>query len=199
MKYFLVKKCMNLIKNKQPHLTSEDLEKIEYGLAGVYLSATKLIVIAIVAMMLGQLKETLFFVLIYALIKTHSYGVHATKSWICLISSILIFIPIPWIAMRAEIPFLIKYIVGAISTIMIFKNSPADTYKRPIINKQKRLKHKLLATLTALIFIIFSVLITNHFIANCFILAILLQSLISSPVVYSIFKLPFNNYLRYSS
>lgn len=199
MKYFLVKKCMNLIRNEQSHLTDEDLEKIEYGLAGVYLSATKLIVIIIVAMILGQFLETIIFISIYALIKIHSYGLHATKSWICLVSSLLIFITLPWIALGAEIPFMVKYIVGIISIIMIYKNSPADTYKKPIINKVKRKKHQLLATITAIIFVILSISITNNFLANCFILSLFLQSLMTSPVIYSTFNLPFNNHLRYSN
>lgn len=197
MKYLPIIKCMNLIKKKQPHLTDVELEKIEYGLAGVYLSATKLIIISIVAILLGQFRETIIFVSIYALIKMHSYGLHATKSWICLMSSLLTFIPLTWLAIHGTIPFIIKYIIGVIGIGMIYKNSPADTYKKPIINKSKRHKHQLYATLTAIIFAILSITINNVFIANCLILALLLQSLITSPVIYSVFNLPFNNYLRY--
>lgn len=199
MKYFLVEKCMNLIRREQSHLTDEDLEKIEYGLAGVYLSTTKLIVVMIVAIILGQFKETIFFIMIYALIKIHSYGLHATKSWICLVSSLLIFIPIPWLAINGTIPFITKYIVGIISVGMIYMNSPADTHKKPIINKAKRRKHQLYATLIATIFVILSLLINNDFISNCFILALILQCFMSSPVIYNIFNLPYNNYLRYSN
>jgi accessory gene regulator B len=190
---------MNLIKKKQSHLTDVDLEKIEYGLAGVYLSTTKLIVIIIIAIILKQFIETIVFIMIYVLIKMNSYGLHATKSWICLVSSILVLISLPWLAVRADIHIIVKFVAGIIATILIFKNSPADTYKKPIINKRKRMRHKLLATFTAILFVILSITITNNFIANCFLLTLLLQSLMTSPVVYATFNLPYNNYLTYSN
>lgn len=199
MKDFFINKCMEIIRNEKSHLTDEDLEKIEYGLVGVYLSVTKLIIIAIVALILGQFKETTIFIMIYAFIKTHSYGLHATKSWICLVSSLLIFIPLTWIAMNGEITLIVKLIAGIIGIGLIYKNSPADTHKKPIIDKNLRKKHQILATITAILFVGLSIIITNNFISNCFILALLLQSLITSPVVYSTFNLPYNNYLRYSN
>lgn len=197
MRKALIGSCMNLIRQYQPQLTEVELEQIEYGLAGVYLSITKIIIIMVLAAILKIFTEYLWFLAIFAIIRTNAYGMHATKSWVCLIFSSVCFLGIPWLATFMTIPFLVKYILGIAATIYIFKYSPADTHKRPIINKQKRLRHKLLATLTSAIFVIISMIITNNFFANCFLMSLFLMCIMISPITYRIFHLPYNNYLRY--
>ena len=48
MANFVVNRCMKLIKNHKPELTETDLEIIQYGLHGLYLSLTKIIVLIII-------------------------------------------------------------------------------------------------------------------------------------------------------
>ncbi len=197
MRNVFVGNCMKLIKKEKPHLTNVELEQIEYGLAGVYLSITKLIIIIIIAYLLEIQRECACFLIIFAILRNNAYGIHATKSWVCLITSSVAFLGIPLVAMNLRVPFLIKYVLGIVASILIFKNSPADTKKRPIIDKQKRLRHKLLATLTAIIYVIISISITNNFLSNCFFMSMLLIDIMISPITYRIFKLPYNNYLNY--
>lgn len=197
MRDVLIGSCMKLIRKEQPQLTDVELEQIEYGLAGVYLSITKLVIIIAIAFLLKIQKECACFLIIFAILRNNAYGIHATKSWICLITSSVAFLGIPILAMNLTIPFLVKYTLGILASILVFKNSPADTKKRPIINKQKRLRHKLLATLTAIIYVIISISITNNFLSNCFFMSILLIDIMISPITYRIFKLPYNNYLSY--
>ncbi len=199
MRNFLIGNCMNLIRKEQPQLSEIQLEQIEYGLAGVYLSITKVIIIMVVAILLGILKEYLYFLAIFAIIRTNAYGMHASKSWICLLFSSVTFLGFPLLAIYMTIPFLVKYILGIATILYIFKYSPADTKKRPIISKQKRLRHKLLATLTAIIFVILSLFITNPFVSNCFIWSLVLMCIMISPITYKLFNLPYNNYLNYVS
>lgn len=197
MKDILIGSCMKLIRKEKPQLSEVQLEQIEYGLAGVYLSITKLIIIIAAAFLLKIQRECACFLIIFAILRNNAYGIHATKSWVCLITSSVAFLGIPMIAMYVTIPFLAKYILGVMATILIFKNSPADTKKRPIISKQKRLRHKLLATLTAIIYVIISISITNNFLSNCFLMSVLLVNILIAPITYRIFKLPYNNYLNY--
>lgn len=197
MKDILIGSCMKLIRKERPHLTDVELEQIEYGLAGVYLSITKLIIIIIVAYLLGIQKECVFFLIMFAILRNNAYGIHATKSWICLITSSVAFLGIPILAMRLAIPFLMKFLLGGMAVVLVYKNSPADTKKRPIINKSKRLRHKILATITAIIYTILSITIKDNFLANCFLMSILLIDIMISPITYHIFKLPYNNYLNY--
>ena len=79
----------------------------------------------------------------------------------------------------------------------MFKNAPADTKKRPIVNKKRRLVFKIISTILAIIFSISAIIIKNKFLSNCLIFALVLENAMISPIVYKIFKLPYNNYITY--
>ncbi len=196
MRNFIINKQLGVIQ-KYNNFDNEKLEIIKYGLESIYILITKMIVILTVSYLLGLIKETLIFLICYNLIRMPSFGLHATKSWICLISSLLIFITIPFICKVIQIPIYLKVIIGLVSLVFIIKNAPADTYKRPIINKKRRLFLKIISTIIALIMIICSLFINNQFWANSLLMAIVLQCFMISPTVYRIFKLPYNNYKKY--
>lgn len=199
MANFVVNKCMNLIKTSKPELSSTDLEVIQYGLHGLYLSLTKVVVLIVASYILGQLREFIFFILVFTILRTNSYGLHTSKSWVCWVTTIPIFIIFPRIALITTIPIYIKVILGGSACLYIFKYSPADTKKRPIINKKIRKRHKILATITAIIFVIISIISQNNFISNVFFLCLLLICFSISPQTYKLFKMPYNNYLNYMS
>lgn len=196
MKEFVLNKCMNIIK-KEKNYDKTKLAEIKYGLEGMYLMITKLIIISIIAIILGIFKELLLFLLIYTFMRAPSFGIHASKSWICLISSTIIFIGIPIIMKNININATLKLIIGILSTIHICIYSPADTHKKPIVNKTRRKIYKILSTIISSIYIIISLIIKNQYIANCFLFSTLLQNILISPITYKIFKLPYNNYKTY--
>lgn len=196
MKKIVVDKLMNLIKENGQY-DDIKLAEIRYGLEGLYLTFSKLIVIFLLAYLLGIIKEVIIFLIIYNIIRATSFGLHATKSWICLLSSTIIFIGSPIICEYLTIGNNLKLIIGLILILFIYKNSPADTYKRPIVNKKRRLFFKYLSTFIAISFVFISLLINNNFLSNCFIVSLIVQSLMISPTVYKIFNLPYNNYITY--
>lgn len=65
---------MNLIKNSDKKYSQDDLEMIAYGLEGIYLTFSKLIVIFALAYLLGILKETLILLLMYNIIRSQAFG-----------------------------------------------------------------------------------------------------------------------------
>ena len=196
MKKLIISKLMNYIK-KYNNYSEEKLLEIEYGLTGIYLTFSKIIIISIITIALGIFKEMLIFMICFNIIRTTAFGLHATKSWICLISSLLIFILLPLICIYIKIDNYIKLIIGIYSICLIYKNAPADTYKRPIVNKKKRQILKILSSIISIIFVIISIIIRNNFISNCLLFALLLENGLISPFVYKIFKLPYNNFLNY--
>lgn len=196
MKKFILDKCMNIIKNNKDYDNTK-LAEIKYGLEGLYLMITKLIVITIIAILLNITKEYIIFMLIYTIMRAPSFGIHAKKSWICLISSTLSFIGIPLIAINVKLNITIKLIIGLISIIGILLFSPADTHKRPIINKKRRMIYKTLSTIIATTYIILSIITKDNFISNAFFYATILQNILISPITYKIFKMPYNNYKTY--
>lgn len=196
MRKYIISKLINAIKKNNSY-TEEQLDVIAYGLESIYILITKLVVISLIAIILDIFKEFVLFLLIYNIIRMPSFGLHATKSWICLLSSTLIFIVAPVIAITTTIPLYMKGIIGIICTYLMYKNAPADTEKRPIINPKRRLVYKWISVSTCIIMIAISFICKNQFIANSFLLANVVQCFMISPTIYKIFKLPYNNYLNY--
>ena len=79
MKKIVVDKLMNLIKENGQY-DDIKLAEIRYGLEGLYLTFSKLIVIFLLAYLLGIIKEVIIFLIIYNIIRATSFGLHATKS-----------------------------------------------------------------------------------------------------------------------
>ncbi len=197
MRKVIINKCMNLIKNNSPELDQVKLDEIEYGLISIYILITKLIVIFILASVIGIFKEVLIFSVIYSIIRTPSFGIHASKSWICLIVSSILFLGIPYICLTTNMSLELKFLLGSIGTIFIFKNSPADTHKRPIVNPTRRKVYKGISALIAISFTLIAICINNEFVSNCLILALITQCVVISPLTYKLFKMPYNNYKNY--
>ena len=172
-------------------------EELEYGIISIYLLITKLIVILVIAAILNIFKEVIAFTLIYIPIRAVSFGMHATKSWICLIASTIMFIGLPILSKYLVLPLFIRSLIGVISILLMFKNSPADTKNRPIINKNRRLFFKYFSVLIAFIYSLTSMFINNIFIGNSLMFSLLMQCFMTSPLIYKLFNLPYNNYKDY--
>lgn len=196
MKNYIINNTMNYIL-KYNNYDKIKQEELKYGLVGIYLLISKLIVILILSIILGIFKEVIIFTIIYIPIRAVSFGLHATKSWICLIVSTLLFVGLPFISKYILLPTYIKSIIGIISIIMMYKNSPADTHKRPIINKNRRLFFKYSSVIIAIIYTELSMFINNTFIINCLLFSLIIQCFLTSPLIYKIFKLPYNNYKNF--
>ena len=198
MRSLVVNSTLRLIKKYYPDYDSATLNKIKYGLESIYIFITKTILIFFLAYLLDIFIELLIFMALYNIIRMPSFGIHATKGWICLVSSSLIFLLSTFLCQIIYLPIIVKSIIGIICTLLIFKNAPADTYKRPIISKKRRIFFKIISTIIATTFVIISLLITNNFISNVLIFSLIIQTFMTSPLIYRLFKLPYNNYLRYT-
>lgn len=196
MRSVIMKNLMDIVKRNGQY-DEVKLEEIQYGLESIYILITKLFVIILLAILLGIWKQVLLFLLIYNIIRTTSFGLHATKSWICLVSSSIIFIGVPLLCEYIIFPIWLKVIAGIILLFLFYKNAPADTYKRPIVSPKRRMVYKYISVIICIIFIFASILIQDHFLANCFLMALIVQSCMISPLVYRIFHLPYNNYKTY--
>ena len=197
MKEVFINNSMNLIHKYYPDYSEERLAELKYGLLGLYLMITKSIIIFGIALYLGIFKELLIFTVIYNILRAPSFGIHASKSWICLVSSATIFILSTYLSVNIVIPINIKIIFGIIGIILIYKNSPADTDKKPIVSPKRRRIYKLISTIIAIIFAIASIVVDNNFLSNSFILSLILQNIMVAPTTYKIFGEPYDNYKSY--
>ena len=197
MKEAFINSSMNMIQKYYPNYSEVKLAELKYGLLGLYLMISKSIIIFSIAIFLGIFKELLIFTVIYNIIRAPSFGMHASKSWICLVASTSIFILLTYLSLNVTIPINIKLIIGIIGIIFMYKNSPADTAKKPIVSLKRRKIYKTISTLLAIIFVICSLIIDNNFLSNSFILSLVLQNIFISPTTYKIFNEPYDNYKTY--
>lgn len=197
MRDYIVSGSLNLIKRDNPDYSDEKLEILEYGLTGLYIFISKSIVIFTIAYFLGILKELIIFMLIYNLIRSVSFGMHATSSTACLIASAVSFLSATYLCKNFVLPIGFKIIFGIISIIYVYLHSPADTEKRPIISPKRRLIYKLLSTLIAFIMVICSIVLDNVFISNSFTIALLMQCFMISPFAYKMTGQKYDNYKDY--
>lgn len=196
MKKFIIGNIMKHIKNNTNY-NEIKLAEIEYGLTSIYLTFSKMFIISILALVLGIFKEMIIFSTLYNILRIPSFGLHATKSWICLLITSIFFIGIPIICILIIIPIYIKFIICSLGLIFMFKNSPADTYKRPIINKKRRKIYKIISSIFTFLYSILCFVLKDNFLINCLLFSIILQNFMISPTIYKIFKLPYNNYKNY--
>ena len=197
MKKLIINKCMELVTTYNKDLSQRDIDKIKYGLEGLYLTITKLIFIIIVSIILGIWKETLLLIIIFNGIRLTAFGVHAKRSIDCLISSTLFFILFPIICIKLTIPLIVKVILFIPLTVLIGIFAPADTEKRPLINKKKRKIYKMLSRMISIIYMTIAIVIKDNTLSNCFIFAIVIQIIIMLPITYKLFGVSYNNYKTY--
>lgn len=196
MKNICLNYSMNNIKKYYPNYSQTELDEIRYGLEGIYLSITKLIVITTISIIFNLFNEMLIMLVTFNILRTTGFGIHAKKSIDCWISSTIMFIGFPYISKLLIIPFPIHIIISFILFILLLLYAPADTYKRPIIKKKKRIMYKTITCFNTLILLIISFL-TESSITNLILFGIFAEVLLVNPLTYKIFKLPYNNYKNY--
>lgn len=199
MKQKFLDYAIDTIHTNNPTIDDTRLAELRYGLEGMYLSITKLIVIFTLAILFGIIKEMLVMLVIFNILRTTGFGLHATKSWICLVSSSIIFLGLPLIAKFIVIPTIIRQILAIISIILIYKYAPADTKKRPLIKKKKREIYKFITTLNCILLNIASLFITNNVLNNLIIFGIYAEVIVILPLSYNLFHMSYNNYKTYQA
>lgn len=196
MKEKFIVSIVNLAKRNKEY-TEEEVAIMRYALEGIYLTFTKILVITLIACLLGLFKEYIWFVLLYTPIRSVSFGWHANTTKECWVVSILAFILIPYIFSIITINEITKIILLTFSILGFALYSPADTKKRPIVNKKRRLLFKVVSLIITLVYCCYSFKHSN-LISNLMIASLLYQSLLINPLIYKITHQEFNNYKTYN-
>ena len=177
--------------------TQDQIDIIVYGLESIYLTITKMIVIFGAAYILGILKEVLLLLITYNVIRSQAFGLHATKSIYCLISSLILFIGGALLCKYITIPKYIMVVISVICNLCLFLYAPADTYKRPLINKKRRMRFKILSTFFGIVYTVLIIIYNGSYFASYLLLGMIFAVVMILPVTYQVFKLPYNNYKNY--
>lgn len=196
MKEVFLNHTMNFIASNQKDLNQEDKEKLAYGLEGLYMSITKLVIIFLIAFLLGFIKEFIITLIFFNIIRFPGFGFHASKSIVCLIASTLLILGLPYLFTNIEVSLTIKIILCIVSVITFIICAPADTYKRPLTNKRKRIVRKICACSLAVIYSVLIIVFNGYEISNLLMAALLIETILISPIMYLIFKEPYRNYKK---
>lgn len=197
LKNIIINKSMTIIKDLNKY-NEEELEVIKYGIEGTYLGITKIVIILIISIILNLFKETILFFILFNIIRIPGFGLHAKKSIWCWVSSSIAFIGIPIICKSYTFNNLFYLIIPIICIFFFLLYAPADTEKRPLINKKKRKIFKITTVIIGIIYFILIVNISNFYYKNILTFAMILQTILILPITYKIFNLSYNNYLNYN-
>ncbi len=197
IKQLIISNSIKTIRSYYPNYDNEQIERIKYGLESIYLSITKLIVILLISVLLNIFKETIIVLLLFNLLRTTGFGIHASKSWMCWISSVPTFIGIPLLCKYINIPLYILITIACLSLLAFILFAPADTIKRPLIRKKKRIMYKIATIIIGIVYLILIIFLDNMFIKNALSLSMLIEAILICPLTYKLFNMPFNNYKNY--
>ena len=87
---------------KYQKYSDDELERLRYGLEGLYLTLTKLVVIVGLSFILHIFKEVIAILALFNIIRYFGFGIHAKRSIECLITSLIFFIVIPYLLLHVE-------------------------------------------------------------------------------------------------
>lgn len=199
MREKFLKKSIASVKKKYPYYTEEKLEEIEYGLDAIYLNIPKALIIFGLAIILGIFKDMILLLTFYGILRTFAFGMHASKSWHCLVISTVMFIGGGLICKYVNISSYVKIIISIISLLCIIKYAPADTHKRPLINAKRRKLYKMVSSIIALIYVVLIIIFVNKDISMYLTMGILEAVLMIHPITYKVFQMPYANYKYYNT
>lgn len=196
VKNFVVNSSMNLIKDLNKY-DKIQLEKIKYGIESIYLTITKFVIITLISLLLGLQKEMLLLLILFNILRITAFGVHASKSIYCWISSSIAFIGIPFICKNIIFSNITYIILPIICLLCFILYAPADTVKRPLINQKKRKIYKFFSITLCIIYLIMIIILKNILFKNLLMFSLILESILILPITYKVFKLPYKNYLNH--
>lgn len=197
MKKKFLNSSMNLI-TKNRNYTDDEVDIIAYGLETVYLMVTKMVVIFGVAYLLGVIKEVLLLLVTYNIIRSQAFGLHASKSIYCLISSSIFFIGGAIICKYMVFPLWLMVVLALVCNVCLILYAPADTYKRPLVNTKKRKRFKFISSFLGIIYTILIIVFKDYSIVNYLLLGMIESVIMILPITYKTFNLPYDNYKKYS-
>ena len=170
------------IKNNNTELDIIKLEELRYGLIGLYTLITKTSVIILLSLILGFFKEFIIFLFFYSALRGVGYGTHAKSNIMCWIFSTVLLLGIPYLFTLLKLSTFVKSIIWSICFLNFVIFCPADTKKRPMINKVRKLKFKIAILIISIVYLI--LIFKVNYISNLILAAMILETLLTNPLGY---------------
>ena len=188
-----ISKTLNFIE-KNSNYSQDKYNQIEYGLEGIYLTITKIFVVLAIGIIFNYLDTVLLNLLFFNILRFFAFGLHAKKSWHCLLLSILQFNVLPFLLLHITINSYIVILISIFAFVSFALFAPSDTQKRPLTNKHKRILRKILSIIS--LFILFILLKLFSFLQVPILCAFIIESLMINPLCYKLLGLTYHNYKK---
>ncbi|MBC2057220.1 regulator [Listeria booriae] len=168
---------------------------VKYGVEIFLVNVTKGIIVYLAAALLGMLWQTLVVHLSYLMIRRHSFGLHAKTSLGCTITSVVMFVILPYFVKEVQLSEWMIVLISGLILLNIAIFAPSDTENMPLFNAQKRhiLRRKSILN-TILVGAIACLLTGFPEMQVLILLGGIIQVLTIHPMVYKLLKRRYNNY-----
>ena len=191
MKEVFLKHSLQLITaNKE--WDEESLEKIRYGLEGIYLTIVKLVILLALAIILNIERLFLINLVFFNILRFFAFGVHARNSTQCLITSTVMFIIFPILSTSIDFPLPVQIIIASICVLLFLLYAPADTHKRPQKNRKKRQTRKAFAVTIAIVYVLLIIMLKD--LSQIILCSLMTETIGILPITYHILGVPCKNH-----
>ena len=173
--------------------TKEQNEILLFGITRIIEDIPKYLGLLIICIFLGRIKEFALVMLVTALYKTFTGGVHLHTNIGCFIGyviSVLCSIYLPLLLFKSSRILIITSIYTYIFSIyVICVYVPADVPEIPIINKKRRKRDKIVSFIVLnILFVISLLIIKNSIYSGIVIITILITDIMTTRTIYKLFR-----------
>lgn len=191
MKEVFLKYSLQTI-NANKEWDEENLEKIRYGLEGIYLTIVKLVILMALAIILNVEMLFLINLVFFNILRFFAFGVHARNSTQCLITSTVMFIIFPILSTSIDFPLPVQIIIASICVLLFLLYAPADTHKRPQKNKKKRQIRKAFAVTISIVYVFLIIMLKG--LSQIILCSLMTETIMILPITYCILGVPYKNH-----
>ncbi|MBC2259604.1 accessory gene regulator B family protein [Listeria booriae] len=167
---------------------------VKYGVEIFLVNVTKGIIVYLAAALLGMLWQTLVVHLSYLMIRRHSFGLHAKTSLGCTITSVVMFVILPYFVKAVQLSEWMIVLISGLILLNIAIFAPSDTENMPLFNAQKRHVLRRKSIFDALVVVAIALLVPYGDIKVLLLCGGIIQAITIHPWTYYLLKRRYNNY-----
>ncbi|MBC1273636.1 accessory gene regulator B family protein [Listeria booriae] len=167
---------------------------VKYGVEIFLVNVTKGIIVYLAAALLGMLWQTLVVHLSYLMIRRHSFGLHAKTSLGCTITSVVMFVILPYFVKEVQLSEWMIVLISGLILLNIAIFAPSDTENMPLFNAQKRHVLRRKSIFDALVVVAIALLVPYGDIKVLMLCGGIIQAITIHPWTYYLLKRRYNNY-----
>ena len=193
MKKKFIESSLDLIKSKK-EVDNLDEKRLRYGLEGFYNTYTKFMVMLILSIIFGIWREYLLLILDYSSLRLYGFGIHMETTFQCWVTTVPLYIGSCLVIKYFNFPLQISLLLWLCGFISFLIFAPADTPKRPLIHKEKRVRAKVLSLIILLTYFLIFNAVESQMIKEVILLGVILESVSINPLIYKLFNMQYNNY-----